>query len=78
MVCSLDWGVIAEHHFYDNDGKEVSYKTEREQIIFKTVFIEKNSFSATGCYGLFSIDYAKMINTYFAMAYNIKDDCYFD
>lgn len=63
-VCSLDWGVI-----------KVKTSIGHE---FKTVFVEKNSFSATACYGLYHVDYAKMVNAYFARAYNIKDDCHFD
>lgn len=70
IVCSLDWGVIK----VKNKSANISNKDE---YIYKTVFIEKNSFSATACYGLYSIDYAKMINAYFARAYNIEDDCFF-
>lgn len=93
MVCSLDWGIIKVKDkikteftptYVPNNIRNVgrnNYKDitifESEGYVYKTVFIEKNSFSATACYGLYSIDYAKMINAYFARAYNIEDDCHF-
>ena len=49
----------------------------KDESGFKTVFIEMNSFSATGCYGLHHLNYAKMINAYFSSAYGIDDDCLF-
>ena len=67
-VCSLDWGVIRIKN---------KHILEADEYVYKTVFIEKNSFSATACYGLYSIDYAKMVNAYFTRAYNIEDDCHF-
>ena len=45
---------------------------------YKTLFIEKNSFSATACYGLDSINYAKMISGYFAQVSGTKDECKFE
>lgn len=69
-------------NFYGEKTKNKYYnekfnKIVEEGYVYKTVFIEKNSFSATACYGLYSIDYAKMVNAYFARAYNIEDDCHF-
>ena len=83
-VCSLDWGVIKvkakiEKEFTPTYPKVTicSNKIIEDGYEYKTVFIEKNSFSATACYGLYHIDYAKMVNAYFARAYNIEDDCHF-
>lgn len=43
----------------------------------RTLLVEMNSFSATGCYGLDDIAYAKMISAYFAQVFNVKDICKF-
>lgn len=84
-VCSLDWGVIktkkiVSKEFKCNYASSVKYpisKVTSEVDDYKTIFIEKNSFAAIGCYGLYSLTYAKMINAYFANAYGIEDDCHF-
>lgn len=43
----------------------------------RTLLVEVNSFSATGCYGLDSIAYAKMISAYFAQNFGVEDICKF-
>lgn len=80
-VCSLDWGVAKRPHkilvHKKNENGKLEVVDSYYEDGYDTLFIEKNSFSATACYGLYSIDYAKMINAYFARAYNIEDDCHF-
>lgn len=43
----------------------------------KTLFIEMNSAYALGCYGLFHIQYAKLISACFSDYYKNKDECKF-
>jgi hypothetical protein len=43
----------------------------------RTLLVEMNSFSATGCYGLDDLAYAKMISAYFAQLFGVEDVCRF-
>lgn len=43
----------------------------------RTLLIEQNSAYALGCYGLQSIDYAKLISAYISQVFDIPDECQF-
>lgn len=55
----------------------IKYVFDVRKLVNSINFGKGLKITATACYGLYSIDYAKMINAYFSRAYNIKDDCHF-
>ena len=85
--CALDFGVVrkkknvqreflpsyvSKYNKKAND-KNINIVTSNEYV-YETVLIEANLPYALGCYGLNSIDYAKMISAYISQISGIKDE----
>lgn len=64
VACSLDFAVVERH-----DTKGYPY--------YETVFLEANDCYALGNYGLYYLDYAKMISARWSQLLNRKDECKF-
>ena len=60
-ACSLDFGVVR-------------IKKEDDTYEYKTVLIEGNLPYALGCYGLYSLQYIKLISAYISKISGVKDE----
>lgn len=51
-----------------------TFDTECEKAELKTIFLEANDAYALGCYGLYHLDYAKMISARWSQLLNRQDE----
>jgi hypothetical protein len=75
VACSLDFAVINSNKVQENTDSDT--QTEKETNTEKTIFLEANDAYALGNYGLFHLDYAKLISARWSQLLNRRDECRF-
>lgn len=79
-----DWCKHYDYRVIENAIKEFISASARYAIDFgltddgRTLLIEVNDGYALGCYGLFYIDYAKLLSARWAELTGTEDECAFD